>query len=216
MQSFLLQLRQHLDAFLPRHHQATVVALSLLLLILLTMQALQWQAPDELVHDETLAPLAQTATAPAERTVPVPHAEPTLAVPAELGPPAPDDRLFLTVEPGDNLSLLFKRAGLGPAEVQMLADAGSDGKVLASLHPGQQLAFDMEKGEAGTVLHSVELIRSPLESYVFHRHTPARFSATRILRQPHLHRIFRLFGKLLDALVPVCLIQCLVRIGQRH
>lgn len=189
MQSFVSQLRSHLDAFLPRHHQSAIALLSVLLLFLMLARAQEWQARDELVHDDSLLP-PPASTRLVELTVPLPEPR-AEGPPDELGPPAPDDRLYLTVQPGDNLSLLFKRAGLGPAEVQMLTRSGSDGEILASLHPGQQLAFDLASGEEGTVLHSLELIRSPLESYVFYRNAPARFSATHILRQPHIEVVHR-------------------------
>lgn len=194
MSYFLAQVRHWLDVCLPRHHQAAVGVLSILLMFLLVLRAQDWSRHDELVQNAALLPKGPAplqARQVREATVPILPIQEEEETPAdiaslELGPPAPDDRLYLTVEPGDNLSLLFKRAGLGPAEVQMLTSSADDTTVLASLRPGQQLAFDLSTSEKGPVLHSLELIRSPLESYVFHRYEPARFSATRILREPHI------------------------------
>lgn len=198
MSFYLTRFRRWLDLLLPRHHQAAVGVLSILLMFLLVLRAQDWSRHDELVQNAALLPKAPSplqARQVQEATVPLilPEDEEPAVTLAELevGPPAPDNRLYLTVQPGDNLSLLFKRAGLGPAEVQMLTNSADDASVLASLRPGQQVAFDLSATEKGTELKSVELIRSPLESYVFYRYEPARFSATRILRQPHVEVVHR-------------------------
>ena len=204
--SHLRRAKQKVDCLLPGHHQSTLVVLSMLLLILLVLEGRDQARQDELVHDRKnrtsppavslrpdhnpdLDPDQSPDSLPREV---IPLAPKPLAVEhllLELGPPAPDERLYLTVNPGDNLSLIFQRAGLGARDVHLLANSVEDAEVLANLYPGQQLAFNVDP--EAKVLHSLELIKSPRESYVFHRHDSAQFSSTHILRKPQVEFAYR-------------------------
>lgn len=197
MSALLSQVRrtkQKVDSLLPGHHQSTLVILSLLLLVLLVLEGRDQIRQDELVHDRksrnTPPALSQTPAAlPPDEVGPPAPASLSAEQVAELGPPAPDKRLYLTVKPGDNLSLIFKRAGLGARDVHQLANGVEDADILAKLQPGQQLAFNVDPDDQ--VLHSLELIKSPRESYVFHRHDSAHFSSTHILRKPQVEFAYR-------------------------
>lgn len=99
-----------------------------------------------------------------------------------------DPRLFLTVAPGDNLSLIFKRAGLGATDVFQIANSSEDAEMLADLYPGDQLAFDLD---ADKNLRSLELFKSPLESYLFTRSAESTFDFAKISREPHVEIVYK-------------------------
>ena len=48
------------------------------------------------------------------------------------------------VQPGDNLSLIFKRAGLGDREVEDVVRRAEGGKKLRRLHPGEVMRFQVD------------------------------------------------------------------------
>ncbi len=180
MKQYVELARRKLDDLLPGRHQSLLVVLSL---ILLALSAWQERAP---VPDDRLVSARQERRAAREHaeahTVPLPASEEG-AVTAEADP-----RLFLTVAPGDNLSLIFKRAGLGATEVFQIANSSDDAEVLADLYPGDQLAFELD-GQAR--LQSLELFKSPLESYLFTRSGESGFDFARISREPHVEVVYK-------------------------
>lgn len=81
------------------------------------------------------------------------------------------------VKPGDNLSLLFKRAGLNDSHMMRLLKANKESKRLASLFPGHKLEFyTTSEGELHKLnyiidrLNSFELVKVG-DSYTFQEHT---------------------------------------------
>ena len=69
------------------------------------------------------------------------------AVPAVAEePPVPAERPWLeqTVKRGDNLSLIFQRAGFSKGDVHSVVSESADGKTLARIYPGQVLAFQAD------------------------------------------------------------------------
>ncbi len=64
---------------------------------------------------------------------------------------------------GDNLSLIFKRAGFGKRDVYRVVSESADGKSLARIYPGQSISFKTD--DAGK-LQAVRHVRSPLETYL--------------------------------------------------
>ena len=68
------------------------------------------------------------------------------------------------VKRGDNLSLVFRRAGFGERDVHRVLTEAPDGKSLARIYPGQVIAFQADNnGELTRIRH----IRSPLETAVY-------------------------------------------------
>jgi murein DD-endopeptidase MepM/ murein hydrolase activator NlpD len=174
--------RRKLDELLPVRHQTLLLTLSAVLLILSVLQERPPVPDDRLVSakQEKLAIRAREEASQATAFVP-------------LGPPVeaaqrPDPRLFLTVAPGDNLSLLFKRAGLGATDVFRIANSSDEADVLADLYPGDQLAFELDDTRQ---LQSLELFKSPLESYLFTRSEGANFDFARISREPHVEVVYK-------------------------
>ena len=69
-----------------------------------------------------------------------------------------------TVRKGDNLSLIFKRAGFNDGDVHRVVTQASDGKSLAKIYPGQTIAFLAgDRGELTAVRH----VKSPVLTVVY-------------------------------------------------
>ncbi len=70
----------------------------------------------------------------------------------------------VSVKPGDNLSLIFKRAGLTDRHMMTLLQANPESKRLASLYPGHTLQFSID--DQGK-LHRLDYIIDRLDSFAF-------------------------------------------------
>ena len=104
-------------------------------------------------------------------------------------PPAEQDVRFTTeVKPGDNLSLIFARAGLTPKDVYKVVSSDSQGKILSNLFPGYVLAFDISQSG---ILKQLEVIKTPLESYRFSLDDNSGYTAEHIIRQPEIRQNFK-------------------------
>jgi len=66
------------------------------------------------------------------------------------------------VKSGDNLTTLFKRAGLGPRDVYRISQAVSGSDALQRLRPGQTLAFLIEDGLLRKLRHVQDQLNSTL------------------------------------------------------
>ncbi|MFV0476879.1 MAG: peptidoglycan DD-metalloendopeptidase family protein [Parahaliea sp.] len=90
-----------------------------------------------------------------------------------------------TVRKGDNLSLIFKRAGFNKGDVHEVVYNSPEGKRLAHIFPGQTISFlQNAEGELLGVKHIV----SPVETMIYQRASAdAKFSNERQLRQPEVH-----------------------------
>ena len=97
-----------------------------------------------------------------------------------------DPRLFLEVQPGDNLSTLFKRAGLNAQAVYTLSNSSSDAKVLSNLYPGFNLAFEINSDNS---VKSLEVFRNPLESDLFTLIENNQYAYKHISREPEIRHI---------------------------
>ncbi len=101
----------------------------------------------------------------------------TLAPPAAPVEPSWQEQ---TVRSGDNLSLIFKRAGFDDRDVHRVVSEASDGKRLARIYPGQTIAFQADdSGELASVRH----VKSPLET-VTYRLVDGRFTSETSTREP--------------------------------
>ncbi len=103
----------------------------------------------------------------------------TIALPiaAETPPPSsqPDEtssevahttQKVVKVKPGDNLSRIFKRAGLNDRHMMGLLNSNKETKRLASLYPGHTLEFSID--DAGE-LHRLNYISDRLNSFAFEK-----------------------------------------------
>ena len=85
-----------------------------------------------------------------------------------------------TVRSGDNLSLIFKRAGFNDRDVHRVVSEAKDGKGLARIFPGQTIAF--QAGESGELV-AIRHVKSPLET-VTYALNEGRFASEIYTREP--------------------------------
>ncbi len=93
----------------------------------------------------------------------------------------------LTVKSGDNLSLLFQRAGLTDRDVHELVSSGKQAKSLTRIHPGHRLDFQVDEGGK---LQQLRYRESRLRSQLFTR-TESGFEARDENRQPDIQTAYR-------------------------
>ena len=70
------------------------------------------------------------------------------------------------VKRGDNLSLIFKRAGYNDRDVHAVVSQSPDGKSLGRIFPGQTISF---KADTSGALQGVRHVKSPLETVTYQR-----------------------------------------------
>ncbi|NHO85305.1 peptidoglycan DD-metalloendopeptidase family protein [Pseudoteredinibacter isoporae] len=86
-----------------------------------------------------------------------------------------------TVKRGDNLSLIFKRAGLNDSDLHELISSCKEAKQLKRLHPGQAIDFHIAEGQ----LQELRYQTDQLSSANFRR-DDASFIAETLTREPDL------------------------------
>ena len=88
----------------------------------------------------------------------LPAANPTIT-------PAEENWLTLTIKSGDNLTSLFKRAGLGARDVYDISEATKENKStnLKRLYPGEKLSFLLDNNQLQKLRH----VKNKLESVDF-------------------------------------------------
>jgi murein DD-endopeptidase MepM/ murein hydrolase activator NlpD len=91
-----------------------------------------------------------------------------------------------TVKPGDNLSLIFQRAGLSDRALYEFMSSNSNTKKLKRIHPGHQIDFQIEDKQ----LVSLRYKDSPLTSLVFIK-SDNGFSSNQENRHPDIHTAYR-------------------------
>ena len=84
------------------------------------------------------------------------------------------------VRSGDNLSLLFKRAGFSSADVYRIVHSAARGRDLERIYPGQSLAFRRDaQGRLAAVRHTID----PVHSVLYER-LDEGFSSRPSVREP--------------------------------
>jgi murein DD-endopeptidase MepM/ murein hydrolase activator NlpD len=91
----------------------------------------------------------------------------------------------ITVNPGDNLSLLFARAGLDDSDVHHFVSRAPDGKALTRLYPGEHIGFLFD--DAGA-LAALQRTKSPVETIIYRRQGDS-YSREVDIREPEIHRV---------------------------
>lgn len=86
------------------------------------------------------------------------------------------------VKSGDNLSLIFQRAGFDKLEVHRVVSEAEHGKSLAKIYPGQVVAFQPDKEGK---LAAVRIVKSPLETIIY-RNSDTGFSSEVASRTPEV------------------------------
>ncbi|MEE4145040.1 MAG: peptidoglycan DD-metalloendopeptidase family protein [Halieaceae bacterium] len=113
----------------------------------------------------------------------IPESARTVAeLPVETAALAPAEQPWLdqVVKKGDNLSLIFQRAGFKKGDVHQVVTGSAEGKSLARIYPGQIISF---QSDASGELAAVRVVRSPLETIIY-RKSDQGFSSEVLSRTP--------------------------------
>lgn len=125
----------------------------------------------------------------------------TPSVPTAKKPPAEatdkatnENWVYYSVQRNDNLTSLFKRAGLSDQDVYYVSKAIGLGKELTNLYPGELLAFQIEAGTLKKVRYDINPLKTLLISA-----TPDGYVAKMIERTPETRERFAQ-GQISDSL----------------
>jgi len=103
--------------------------------------------------------------------------------------PAANSPDFVTeVKSGDNLSLIFKRAGLTAQDVYQVTRSAPQARVLNSLYPGYTLEFNFDYNKK---LSKLKIIKDKLRSTEIVRNDEGNYIATDITLEPDIHQVYR-------------------------
>lgn len=99
--------------------------------------------------------------------------------------PTPENWVEYQIQPGDNLTTLFNRAGLNARDVYRISSAVSGSDALKRLHPGESIAFLVEDGQLNKLRH----IRNRLSSTLLEQ-TDQGYRVTAEQRTPELRSTY--------------------------
>lgn len=165
--SFLRTLRQ----LPPIHIAAAMICIAVISLIFILMPTEEAEAinrpishqepPASITVDDTsrlVEPDTQN-TPPTSVALPISTESEASTHPAEAASPA-ENWVEYRIQSGDNLTSLFKRAGLGPRDVYRVSSAVSGSNALKQLRPGEHISLLVEDGQLTKLRH----VRSRLSS----------------------------------------------------
>ncbi|MDR7087999.1 OapA family protein [Cellvibrio fibrivorans] len=186
-------IRSTLLQYVPRGHLAAAVVLSAGLVIILGSNSQENSAivsiPSKNIPGLEIQGVETPATpisVPAVETIIQTVAAIPEAVKVQDQKPAVPQWKEFTVQNGDNLSILFKRAGLNDRTIYELFSDAKDAKDLRNIRPGQKMAFLVENGQ----LQGLNYIIDELNSLNFTRGTKG-FTGKEIALKPDVKYAFR-------------------------
>jgi murein DD-endopeptidase MepM/ murein hydrolase activator NlpD len=170
-----------------QHHLIALVGLTALVALVALVAPggdVEANRPDVLDADaiaQTATPL-EPAVAATERPVVETEAPASDFQPEPAAAASPWQEFI--IQSGDNLSLLFKRAGYSNRDVYEIVNTAPQGKALERIYPGQTLAFLADdEGGLGAVKHVID----PLQSVVYRR-MDGGFSSEKLTREPEVRQ----------------------------
>ncbi len=104
----------------------------------------------------------------------------------ESTPEPKENWLKITIRSGDNLSTLFKKAGLGANDMYPMIHGIKPDKTLDRLMPGEQLEFLVQSGELVKLRH----IKSPLISTLITK-TENAYAVEKLERTPEARHVYK-------------------------
>lgn len=91
------------------------------------------------------------------------------------------------VRSGDNLSIIFQRAGLTDRDLYAFMNSNKASKLLKRIHPGHELEFHIEDRQ----LQGLRYRQSRLNSQLFSRNSQQEFDYKKETRNPDVHTAYR-------------------------
>ena len=178
---------------LPRGHLAVAVALSVTLVAVFNINNADKSSKTTSTFSQNIPGLEIQGTETQATPISVPAVETIIqsiaATPEPLIPPpqpaAPQWKEF-TIQNGDNLSVLFKRAGLNDRAIYELFSDAKDAKDLRNIRAGQKMAFLVEYGR----LIGLKYVINKLNSLSFERGAKG-FTGQEIALKPDIKHAFR-------------------------
>jgi len=186
--------RSSLLQYVPREHLAVAAALSVVLIAALGSSVTPDDVATASVPSQNIPGLEIQGTETQATPISVPAIETIIQTVAAVQEPvvvkaeepaAPQWKEF-TVQNGDNLSILFKRAGLNDRTIYELFSDAKDAKDLRNIRPGQKMAFLVENGQ----LQGLTYVIDDLNSLNFTRETKG-FTGKEIALKPDVKYAFR-------------------------
>lgn len=176
---------------IPRGHLVAAGVLSLsLLAIAMAPDADRSNASDQ--YQNVIIPgLDIVGTTTPATPIEVPSLSSIIGVTAKSTPnlaatePAKPQWKEFTVQTGDNLSVIFKRAGLNDRAIYELFDDAKDAKELRSIRPGQKVSFLVDDNQ----LQGLKYVINTLDSFKFER-SPKGFVGQKISLKPDVKYAF--------------------------
>lgn len=111
---------------------------------------------------------------------------PETEIAVEVEVEAPEQWLDLEVNPGDNLSKLFARAGLNDTDVHHIVRKAPGGKTLTRLFPGEHIGFQLDDNGR---LAKLKRVKTPLETEIYRRKGEI-YLREDVVREPEIRRSF--------------------------
>lgn len=179
------------SATIARHHIIAVAALSAVVAIAASITP---SGDVNAKRSTAEAELPEPATGDLEATPPVSEqttqdaraADVLATADAIREAPKPETPLWeeFIVRSGDNLSLLFARAGFSERDVYEIVHTAPQGRGLERIYPGQSLAFQRdERGGLAAVRHTIDRLQS-----VLYRRMDGGFSSEKTERKPEVRQ----------------------------
>ncbi|MEM6302278.1 MAG: peptidoglycan DD-metalloendopeptidase family protein [Pseudomonadota bacterium] len=168
---------------IERHHVLIVGAVS----VCVAVFSLFTPSSEVAANKPVLPPEPSQAIAQEELQPAIEVAEATASADALTAEPVPaPSQLWeeFIVRSGDNLSLLFKRAGFSDRDVYQIVNTAPQGKSLERIFPGQTLSFLRdERGDLAAVKHAVDELHA-----VTYRRMDGGFSSQAAVREPEIRQ----------------------------
>jgi murein DD-endopeptidase MepM/ murein hydrolase activator NlpD len=161
-------------SLIPRRHLIAAGFLSIALVLFITL------SPDETAQDPSFI----TTNLPIENQI-LPEitqqieAQAKADEPVVIEPKGPQWQEY-QIQSGDNLSILFRRAGLNDKDIYELTSKAPEAKDLRRIRPGQGMAFLVEEGK----LLGLKYVINQLDSVTFTRTEDKTFFTEKVSLKP--------------------------------
>lgn len=184
--------RSTLFKYMPSNHLLAVAALSVGVAALVVMEEGS-DSSNQLVESSNIPGLHFQGTETQATPIAVPAVEAIIQEVAAV--PEPQRTVVIepespwkefTVQNGDNLSIIFKRAGLNDRAIYELFSEAKDAKDLRNIRPGQKMSFFVENDQ----LQGLNYIIDDLNSLSFNR-TAKGFDSKETALKPDVKHAFR-------------------------